>query len=195
MIRLTIWLPPLVWMAVIMWLSGGDFSSDNTASVVGPLLRWLLPWATPGQVDALHALIRKSAHVTEYAVLAVLWFITFTRERRWSPRTSAWVAVLIAVGWACLDELHQASEPSRTASAFDVGYDAAGALLAMLFARAGWRRASEGLTTALLWAAAAGGAAVIAVNLASGVRSGLLWLTVPAAAALLVVRRRRALRP
>jgi VanZ family protein len=191
-IRLTIWLPPLVWMAAIMWFSTGDFSADNTASVFGPLLRWLMPWATPVQIDAVHALIRKTAHMTEYGILAVLWFIAFTREGRFKARTAAWAAVLIAVGWACLDELHQAMEPSRTASAMDVGYDAAGALLAMVFALAGWRRAVDGLTTALLWTAAAGGAVVIAVNLASGVGSGLLWLTVPIAAAVLVVRWRRA---
>jgi VanZ family protein len=190
-IRLTIWLPPLLWMAAIMWFSSGDFSADNTGSVLGPLLRWLMPWATPVQVDAIHGVIRKTAHMTEYALLAALWFITFTRERRWSARAAAWAALLIAIGWAFLDELHQATEPSRTASALDVAYDSAGALLAMVFARSGWRRAADVLTTALLWAAAAGGAAVIVINLASGVDSGVLWLTVPAAAALLVFRWRR----
>lgn len=194
--RLTIWLPPLAWMAAIMWFSTGDFSAENTGSVVGPLLQWLLPWASPSQIDALHGIVRKSAHVTEYAVLAALWFVTFVRERRWSPPTAAWTALLISVGWAFLDELHQATEPSRTASAFDVGFDAAGALVASVFARVGWRRATAGLTTALLWTAAGGGAIVIAINLASGVGSGVLWLTVPTAAALLALRwRKSASRP
>jgi len=190
-IRLTIWLPPLVWMAAIMWFSSGDFSAENTGSILGPLLRWLLPWASPAQINALHGMVRKAAHVAEYAALATLWFIAFTREPRWSARTAAWAALLISIGWAFLDELHQATEPSRTASIIDVGYDAAGALLASMVARAGWRRAVTRLTTALLWAAAAGGAAIIAINLASGVGSGVLWLTVPAAAALLLLRWRK----
>jgi hypothetical protein len=57
-------------------------------------------------------------------------------------------------------------------------------------ARSGWRRVTSVATSALLWTAAAGGAGAIAVNLASGVRSGVLWLTVPVATALLLVWRR-----
>lgn len=190
MIRLTIWLPPLAWMVVILWLSTGDFSAENTGGVLRPLLQWLLPWASASQLAAVHELIRKTAHVTEYAVLVALWFITFTRERRWSARTAAWAAVVIAIGWACVDELHQATEPSRTASIGDVAFDTAGALAASVVARLGWR-VTAGVTTVLLWTAAIGGAGVIAINLATGVASGVLWLTVPVAAALLLWRRRR----
>jgi VanZ family protein len=194
-IGLTIWLLPLAWMAMIMWFSTGDFSAENTGSVLRPVLHWLLPWASSSQIAALHALVRKTAHMTEYAVLAALWFIALTRERRWSLPRAAWLALLVAIGWACLDELHQATEPSRTASVGDVGFDTAGALVATSVARLGWRRAIGRLTTALLWTAAAGGAGVIAINLASGVASGVLWLTVPLAAVLLLVRRRWAARP
>jgi VanZ family protein len=187
-IRLAIWLLPLVWMAVIMWLSGGDFSAENTGSVLGPLFQWLLPWASTAQINALHGIVRKSAHVTEYAVLAALWFIAFTRARRWPPARAAWTALLIAIVWAFLDELRQAAEPSRTASVGDVAFDTAGALMASAVARMGWRDAATALTTFLLWIAAAGGTLAIAINLASGVASGVLWLTVPVAALLLVLR-------
>jgi hypothetical protein len=47
------------------------------------------------------------------------------------------------------------------------------------------------VTGALLWTAAVGGAALLAVNLFAGVASGLLWLTVPAAALVLALARRR----
>jgi VanZ family protein len=194
-IGLTIWLLPLAWMAMIMWFSTGDFSAENTGSVLRPLLHWLLPWASSSQIAAVHALVRKTAHMTEYAVLAALWFVALTRERRWSARRAAWLALLVAIGWACLDELHQATEPSRTASVGDVGFDTAGALVASSVARLGWRRAIGHLTTMLLWTAAAGGAIVIAINLASGVASGVLWVTVPLAAALLVLRRWWTARP
>ena len=187
MIRLTIWLPPLAWMAVILWLSTGEFSAENTGSVLQPLLQWLLPWASASQLTAAHELVRKLAHVTEYAVLAALWFITLTRAREWSARRAAWIALVIAIAWACVDELHQATEPSRTASIRDVAIDTAGALMASVVARHGWRVAAL-LTTVLLWTAAVGGALVITVNLATGVRSGVLWVTVPFAAALLLVR-------
>lgn len=192
--RLTIWLPPLAWMAVILWLSTGDFSAENTGGVLRPLLQMLLPWASAGQLATAHELIRKAAHVTVYAVLVALWFITLTRERRWSARTAAWAALTIALGWACVDELHQASEPSRTGSLADIAFDGAGALAAAVTARQGWRVATL-LTTALLWTAAVGSAVLIALNLAVGVASGVLWITVALAVALLVLRWRAARRP
>jgi VanZ family protein len=190
-IRLTIWLPVFAWMAMIMWFSTGQWSAENTGSILRPLLQWLLPWASAAQVAALHAMIRKTAHLTEYGVLATLWFIALTRERKWSPRPAAGLAVLVAIAWASLDELHQATDPSRTASVGDIGFDTAGAVLAASVARVGWRHAIRWLTVALLWSAAVGGAVMIVVNVASGVGSGVLWVTVPLAAALLVLRWRR----
>src|SRR5438552_17342228 len=177
-------------MAAIVWFSGGAFSAENTGSVLRPLVRWLLPGASDAQIAALHALIRKSAHVTEYAVLAALWFVALTRERGLAPRRAAWLAFLVAVGWAFLDELHQATEPSRTASAMDVAIDAMGALAAATIGRHGWGRAVDGAAAGFLCVAAAGGAVVMALDLASGVAPGVLWLTVPAAMVALVLRRR-----
>jgi VanZ family protein len=188
--RLAFWLPPLVWMAAIMWFSGNDFSAENTGSVLKPVLQWLLPRLTAPQIAAIHGLIRKSAHVTEYAVLAALWFVALARERRLTPRRAAWLAFLVAVGWAFLDELHQATEPSRTASAMDVAIDATGALVASTIGRYGWGRALDVASAGFLWVAAAGGAVVMALDLASGVAAGVLWLTVPAAIVALVLRWR-----
>jgi len=188
--RLAFWLPPLVWMAAIVWFSGGAFSAENTGSVLRPLVRWLLPGASDAQIAALHALIRKSAHVTEYAALAALWFVALTRERGLPRRRAAWLAFLVAVGWACLDELHQATEPSRTGSAMDVAIDATAALAAATIGRHGGGRVLDVAATVVLWAAAAGGAAVIAIDLASSVSPGVLWLTVPTAVVALVLRWR-----
>src|SRR5207245_1884182 len=111
------------------------------------------------QIAALHALIRKGAHVTEYAVLAALWFVALTRERGLSRRRAAWLAFVVAVGWAFLDELHQATEPSRTASAMDVAIDATGALAAATVGRHGGGRVLDGAAPVAPGAAAGGGAA------------------------------------
>jgi VanZ family protein len=195
-IRLIIWLPPLVWMAVILSLAGTTFSDAATGSVIRPLLKSVLPWASATTVDAVHWLIRKWAHLTEYFVLATLWFIALARSAHLPRRRAAWLAFVIAVGWAVVDELYQATTVSRSGSAGDVGIDATGALVASFFTGFGWRDAVAYLTTALLWLAAVGGAALIAVNLSTGVPSGVLWVTVPAAIALLVwQRRRQAARP
>src|SRR5712691_7353535 len=76
------WLPPVAWMAVTFWVSTDSGSGEHTSRILLPLLRWLLPWATPEALDAAHLLLRKSAHVTEYAILAALWFRAFRRGGR-----------------------------------------------------------------------------------------------------------------
>ena len=148
-----------------------------------------MPGVDDAQIAALHALTRKTAHVTEYAVLAALWFVALTRERGLSRRRAAWVAGLVAVAWAILDELHQATVPSRTASVMDVIFDSTGALAAAVVGRYGGGRALEVTATVFLWVAGAGGALMIAIDLASGVTAGVLWATVPVAAVALALRR------
>src|SRR3989442_3417362 len=73
------WLPPVLWMGVIMLLSTDTGSAAHTAELLLPLLDWLLPWASPGDLAAIHGLVRKGAHLTEYAILAALWYRAFTR--------------------------------------------------------------------------------------------------------------------
>ena len=178
-------------MAVILSLSGDSFRDQATASVVRPLLEALLPWASAHMIDGLHWLIRKSAHMMEYGILVTLWFTALTRNARLTRRRATWGAFVVAVTWAAVDELRQATTATRSGSASDVAIDATGAAVAAFFAGAGWREALRYLTTALLWIAAVGGAAVIAVNVTTGVPSGILWFTVPAAAGVLVWRARR----
>ena len=177
-------------MATIAWFSSGEFSADNTGAVLGPFFRWLLPAATDAQLALLHGLVRKTAHITEYGILAALWFVALTRERGLSRRHAAWLAFVVAVVWACLDELHQATVPTRTASAVDVLFDATGAMAASLVGWHGGGRVLDVATAGFLWMAAAGGALAIAVDLASGVSAGVLWVTVPLAMLALALRRR-----
>src|SRR5438034_7630764 len=86
------WLPPVLWMGVIMLLSTDTGSAAHTSELLLPLLHWLLPWASPGDLAAIHGLVRKGAHLTEYAILAALWYRAFTRGRRLTPPTAGWLA-------------------------------------------------------------------------------------------------------
>jgi VanZ family protein len=137
------WLPPLLWMAAIFALSSDAGSAEHTSRFLLPLVRWLFPWASPSQIDAVHWLVRKLGHVVEYAVLAALWWRALRSGRGLAPSTSAWTALIIAVAWAVLDELHQSTVASRTASAADVVIDAAGAGVALLAARVRRARAAR----------------------------------------------------
>lgn len=129
------WLPPLGWMALIWMMSSDVGSTEHSASILVPVITWLFPWATPDQIALIHALVRKLGHLTEYAILAALWFRGLVGERCLTPTPSAWVALAVSVTWAVLDEIHQGTIPSRTASAADVMIDAVGATLAVLAAR------------------------------------------------------------
>src|SRR2546422_6260597 len=157
--RLAPWLPPVLWMAVTVWLSTDIASGEHTSQLLLPALRWLLPWATPGQLHTVHRLLRKGAHLTEYAILAALWYRAFTRERNLSARAASWTAFAISLAWAALDEWHQSFLPSRTSSAMDVALDGAGAALALVVDWRAWRGVLDGATAIPLWLPAGGGGA------------------------------------
>ncbi|HEU4371644.1 MAG TPA: VanZ family protein [Methylomirabilota bacterium] len=191
MSRLATWAPPIVWMAVVLVMSSADFSAENTGGLLRPLLAWVLPWLTPESMALIHGGVRKAAHAIEYGLLGGLWFRAFTRSGTARPSTAAGLALALSVACALVDEGHQALEPSRTGSLGDVLIDSLGALAAILPARLGWRRAADATTGVLLWIAAVGGLAALALGLAAGASGGVLWFTVPAAAALLIYRWRK----
>ena len=123
-------------------------------------------------------------------MLAALWrwaLATRAERRRWRA------ALGLSILTAALDELHQATTLTRTGSPSDVLLDSAGAGAVLAAMNGGTRSALRWLTGALLWLAAAGGTALIAVNWGAGVPSGWLWWSVPASLIALVAwfRRRR----
>ena len=192
--RQAAWLPPLLWMGVILWLGSDTGSAERTGRLILPVLQFFFPTASPQQLDAIHGLLRKGGHVVEYGILAGLW-VRALAAAAWPPPRAAVVAWIVAVAWAIVDETLQARVASRGGSASDVAIDAAGALIVALPAGAGDARAVEAATVALLWIAAIGGAALLALDLALGVPTGVTWVTVPIAVVLLAVHRRRARRP
>ncbi|PYM71817.1 MAG: hypothetical protein DME03_19055, partial [Candidatus Rokuibacteriota bacterium] len=94
--RLKYWLPPVLWMAVIVGFSSDAASSPRTESWLLPILRGLAPWATSAQLEALHWLVRKIAHLSEYAILAALWLRALVRGRGLSPRNAGLIALAIS---------------------------------------------------------------------------------------------------
>jgi VanZ family protein len=183
-------LPPLAWSALIAWFSSAGWHGGATFPLLEAWARALLPWAAPEQIAALHWLLRKTGHVVEYAVLALLWRRALAGPGAPPPWRGP---LLLAALTAVLDETHQAITPTREGSIADVLLDAGAAAAALHVAARGARRAADGAARALLWTAAVGGTALLAIHLAVAVPSGWLWLSVPAAwLSLWVWRRRRA---
>ncbi len=117
------------WMAVISVLSGEPFSARNTNRYLDPILRLFFPELTPAGFVFAHSVVRKTAHFVEFFILGCLgfWAARRGREPRWRP---GWMlqTVGLAVGYALLDEAHQALVPGRTPSLVDSGVDVLGAL-------------------------------------------------------------------
>ena len=74
--------PLIIWMAFISFASSNEFSADNTSRVVRPLLLWLFPNITEESLRLVHFLVRKAAHITEYAVLGWLAARAFSGSSR-----------------------------------------------------------------------------------------------------------------
>ena len=95
---------------------------------------------------------------------------------------------------AGLDEMRQALTPTREGRLVDVLLDGSAAAGALLVATLGPRRAADGLARLLLWAAAAGGTVLLAIDLAAGAPAGWLWLSSARRVARSLVWRRRRVR-
>ena len=107
---LTVWLPVLLWAAVIFTLSS-----------IPSLSTGLGTWDT---------ILRKGAHLTEYAVLGGLLYRALGREP---------LALAMGISYAATDELHQYFVRGRHASPVDVAIDAVGVAAGMLI----WLRLRE----------------------------------------------------
>ena len=135
------WVPAILWAALIWFFSTAEFSAEGTARIIVPLLHRLLPQASPEQLGAMHLFLRKAAHFVEFFIFSVLALRGLRRERTGWKASWGLAAVVIAAGYATLDELHQAFVLARTASPLDSLLDTCGAVAAQLLAwgRARWR--------------------------------------------------------
>ena len=100
---LTVWLPVVLWAAVIF-----------TFSAIPSLSTGLGTWDT---------ILRKGAHITEYAILGMLLLRAFEREA---------LALAAGIAYAATDEFHQHFVHGRHAAPVDVAIDAIGVCIGML---------------------------------------------------------------
>lgn len=128
--------PLLLWMCFIFAASTDAGSADNTRPMVSSILRRLLPAVarqlSPETVDRIDWNIRKTAHITEYALLAVLAYRAVTFDRPTFRNRDVLLPLLISVAYAASDEYHQSFTVTRGAAAADVTYDSFGATIGLL---------------------------------------------------------------
>lgn len=107
--RVNRWLPVVLWMGLIFFLSSQPH---------------LPRYPTP----SIDLLLNRVAHLFEYAVLAILL------HRAVGDESGRW-ALLIGGLYALSDELHQSFVPGRNAELLDLAFDVLGVILGLYIAK------------------------------------------------------------
>ena len=133
-------------MVLIFSASGDAASFKHSSRIIEPLLRWLFPHLSAEGVDLVVTLVRKCAHLTEYAVLALLVWRARRQPFAGDPRPWQWSlaaeALWVAMFYATTDEFHQTFVPTREGCLRDVMIDSSGAVLGLfaLWLIGRWRK-------------------------------------------------------
>jgi len=122
----------IIWMVIIFMFSmqDGTESSDMSGRLVA-ILRFLGIGTGEQGLAVISLLVRKAAHMTEYAILFLL--IANAVSFDFSGRKLYLYALIITIGYAATDEFHQMFVPGRAGSPLDVAIDSIGAGFGVMF--------------------------------------------------------------
>lgn len=104
------WIPPLVWMAMIYYMS----SQPRIGMTESTLWDFV---------------IFKTLHMIEYGLLFFLLYRALLSLPKWNDMWSFAVGMIISIGYAVSDELHQLTIASRQGKLRDVIIDIIGMLI------------------------------------------------------------------
>lgn len=116
----------------------GDDSSDTSGAILNALVKIMEGVShkdfSPNVLGSLHLIIRKLAHVTEYAVLGGC---TGFFAKTFAPglKSRSIFAFMISVFYATTDEIHQYFVPGRVGTWSDVLIDSLGIVLGIMIYR------------------------------------------------------------
>lgn len=123
---LTAYAPLVIWIVIIFGLGTQIGAMSETSRIIRPLLEFLFPETSPETLMIVHGHIRKLAHFTEYAVLALLAFRVF------KPKYPFLLSLLLVMAVAITDEANQSFMTTRTSSAWDVLLDISGGVVMLV---------------------------------------------------------------
>ena len=132
----------LIWLGLIFIASTDLLSAEHTSRIIGPILRWFNPDISAASIARAQFFVRKAGHLTEYAILALLFWRGLRGGSAWAAKLSILfvVTLLVCAAFAASDEFHQLFVPSRTSSMQDVMIDIAGAFIGLTICVAVARR-------------------------------------------------------
>lgn len=145
----------LIWMCIIFAFSAQTKEESGSVSVglsyrmvntTGRLLHLNIDEEKIKEIaNAIDFYVRKGAHMTEYAILAILLYVWLGRWQVSRTRLTC-IAGALTVLYACSDEFHQLFVEGRAGRVSDVLIDSAGAVLGLalfLFIRTYTNKAAE----------------------------------------------------
>lgn len=124
----------ILWMFVIFYMSNqpAHISSAQSSDAINLLSN--VP-VIGGAIDTMIAngtaqfVIRKSAHMFSYAILAIFWFMSIYDGK--SIKKTFITSLVITFIYACTDEVHQLFIPGRSGEIRDVLVDSTGAIIGL----------------------------------------------------------------
>jgi VanZ family protein len=130
----------LIWMAVIFGFSAQD--GGHSGALSSAIAHWLIAGWPGGEklsVQTAALVIRKAAHMAEYAILAILLFNSFGFKTALTRRL--WRSAAIAAAYAATDEAHQLLVAGRAGQLRDIAIDSVGVVagLALCWWLSRWR--------------------------------------------------------
>lgn len=139
------WIPVIVLLGVIFWMSGGDFTDGRTSEFFFPKIKAMFPGLSPEEVTFIHEVIRKFAHIVEYFLLGLLLSLAVHRSSlKISGIKKIVLIIVLLILFALGDELRQSLVALRRASLVDVGLDMVGGFIGLLVAArivdSGWKK-------------------------------------------------------
>lgn len=132
----------LLWMIIIFTFSAQPAPQSSQTS--GILAYRIAKWQNNlfrqeksdaelnAQAESMQLIIRKGAHMAEYALLALLLYLHL-RYYPLGKKRMALLALGITAGYAATDELHQLFVPGRAGRLSDVCIDSLGGVLGIFF--------------------------------------------------------------
>ena len=131
----------LAWMGLIFFLSSQPSAeSEETSNMVAGVIYAVYSFVMNGAAKLSESdfmarfaqPIRKLAHFSEFAFLAVLMFMNVIEYRK---KNAYLISFILSVAYAVSDEIHQLFVENRYCSLTDMAIDSAGCLLGIIICR------------------------------------------------------------
>ena len=118
----------VIWMIVVFFLSN---QNGEESSGLSHKVSLIITFGNEERASSIEPTIRKVAHMTEYAIGAMLFYGILMTYQKFSLQSKIGMTFVFIVVCSGLDELHQSYIDARSGNFIDVGIDTFGGLLGL----------------------------------------------------------------